>query len=112
MNFGVFAEYSYYFFFDINFVMTNVFIAFLLFGVYGFIGYAVARLMGMSKQERISIFIAMTWVNNMLVVVFAQQFFNIQIAALAAFFNIPYFAGILILRKTLARGIKVDNHID
>ncbi len=103
MNFAVFAEYSYYFFFEISFVFENILIAFLLFGVYGFIGYTVARLMGLNKQEEISIFIAMTWVNNMLVVVFAQQFFNIQIAALSAFFNIPYYVGILILKRTLAR---------
>lgn len=103
MNFGVFAKYSYYFFFDITFVLENVLIAFLLFGVYGFMGYTFARFMGLDKQERISVFIAMTWVNNMLVVVFAQQFFNAQIAALSAFFNVPYYVGILILKMTMAR---------
>ncbi|MEJ7640961.1 MAG: arsenic resistance protein [Candidatus Nitrosocosmicus sp.] len=106
MNFGVFAEYSHYFFFDITFVLDNVLIAFLLFCVYGFVGYAFARLMGLDKQGRVSVFIAMTWVNNMLVVVFAQQFFNIQIAALSAFFNVPYYLGILILKLTLAREIR------
>ncbi|MBA3977387.1 MAG: arsenic resistance protein [Nitrosopumilus sp.] len=105
MNFGVFAKYSYYFFFDITFVLENVLIAFLLFGVYGFMGYTFARFMGLDKQERISVFIAMTWVNNMLVVVFAQQFFNPQIAALSAFFNVPYYVGILILKMTVARQI-------
>jgi BASS family bile acid:Na+ symporter len=106
MNFGVFAEYSHYFFFDITFVLNNVLIAFLLFCVYGFAGYAFARLMGLDKQGRVSVFIAMTWVNNMLVVVFAQQFFSTQIAALSAFFNVPYYLGILILRLTLARDIR------
>ncbi len=106
MNFGVFAKYSHYFFFDIAFVMNNVLIAFLLFCVYGFVGYTFARLMGLDKQGRISAFIAMTWVNNMLVVVFAQQFFSVQIAALSALFNVPYYAGILILKLTLAREIR------
>jgi BASS family bile acid:Na+ symporter len=109
MNFGVFAEYSDYFIFDIDFVLENILIAFLLFGVYGFIGYVFARLMGLNKNERISIFIAMTWVNNMLVVVFAQQFFNVHVAALSAFFNVPYYVGILILKKTLARGIPINS---
>jgi BASS family bile acid:Na+ symporter len=109
MNFGVFAEYSDYFFFDIYFVLENILIAFLLFGIYGFMGYAFARSIGLNKNERISIFIAMAWVNNMLVVVFAQQFFNIHVAALSAFFNVPYYIGILVLKKTLARGIRINN---
>jgi bile acid:Na+ symporter, BASS family len=104
MNFGVFAKYSNYFFFNLDFVFKNIIIAFLLFAVYGFIGYSIARLLGMNKHERMSIFIAMTYVNNMLVIVFAQQFFNMQIAALSAFFNIPYYTGILILKKFVERG--------
>lgn len=109
MNFGVFSKYSHYFFVDPEFVLNNIILAFSLFGVYGFIGYVVVRLMGMNKQEGYSIFIAMTYVNNMLVVVFAQQFFNIQIAALSAFYNIPYCIGILILKQAVTRRINTSN---
>jgi BASS family bile acid:Na+ symporter len=69
--------------------------------LYGFIGYFFARFIGLDKRERLSIFIAMSYVNNMLVVVFAQQFFNTQVAALSAFYNIPYYIGILILQKSI-----------
>lgn len=103
MNFSIFAKYSNYFFFNLDFVLENIIIAFLLFAVHGFIGYSIARLLGMNKHERISIFIAMTYVNNMLIIVFAQQFFNMQIVALSAFFNIPHYMGILILKKFVKR---------
>ena len=44
-------------------------------------------------------FIAMAYVNNILVAVFAEQFFGIQSAVLPASYNIPYFVGIIILEK-------------
>ncbi len=44
--------------------------------------------------------ISMIYINNILIVVFAQQFFGTEVAALAAFFNIPYYVGILLLKKT------------
>ena len=40
----------------------------------------------------------MSYVNNILVTVFAQQFFGSQVAALAAFYNIPYYFGIILLK--------------
>jgi BASS family bile acid:Na+ symporter len=101
MNFAVFAKYSNLFFFNSNFVITNILISFSLFFLFGFIGYFFAKFIGLDKRERLSIFIAMSYVNNMLVVVFAQQFFNTQVAALAAFYNIPYYIGILILQKSI-----------
>ncbi|MDQ4074382.1 MAG: arsenic resistance protein [Thermoproteota archaeon] len=108
LNFGVFAKYSHFFFLSPSFVMENVLIAFALYGTYGFTGYFFALLLGMDKQERMSIFIAMTYVNNMLVVVFAQQFFGEHVAALAAFFNIPYYCGIVILGITFSRLFRVN----
>jgi len=44
-------------------------------------------------------FIAMAYVNNILVTVFAEQFFGIQSAVLPALYNIPYFIGIIILKS-------------
>ncbi len=43
----------------------------------------------------------MTYVNNTLVMVFAAQFFGPQVAALAAIYNLPYYAGILVLKKLM-----------
>jgi bile acid:Na+ symporter, BASS family len=101
INLGVFAKYS-YFFFSSPFITTeNIVLAFILFGYYGLVGYGLSRLMGLSKDDRISTIISMIYVNNILIVVFAQQFFGTDIAALAAFFNIPYYVGILLLKKIL-----------
>jgi bile acid:Na+ symporter, BASS family len=107
MNYAVFAKYSSFFFHNLNFVLDNILIAFVLFTFYGFVGYFFAKVVGLDKNERISIFIAMSYVNNMLVVVLAQQFFNIQVAALSAFYNIPYYLGILLLHKAIASKISI-----
>jgi bile acid:Na+ symporter, BASS family len=100
INLGVFAKYSYFFFFNSLVTIENIILAFILFGYYGLTGYSISRLMGLSKDERISTMISMIYINNILIVVFAQQFFGTEVAALAAFFNIPYYVGILLLKKT------------
>jgi bile acid:Na+ symporter, BASS family len=40
----------------------------------------------------------MSYVNNVLVAVFAFQFFGPQVAALAALYNIPYYIGNVVIR--------------
>jgi bile acid:Na+ symporter, BASS family len=100
INLGVFAKYSYFFFYNSLVTVENIILAFILFGYYGLTGYGISRLMGLSKDDRISTIISMIYINNILIVVFAQQFFETEIAALAAFFNIPYYLGILLLKKT------------
>jgi bile acid:Na+ symporter, BASS family len=44
----------------------------------------------------------MTYISNVLVVVLAHQFFDISTEALAAFYQIPYYVGLLFLKKLLA----------
>jgi len=100
INLGVFAKYSYFFFSNSLVTVENIILAFILFGYYGLTGYSISRLMGLSKDERISTMISMIYINNILIVVFAQQFFGTEVAVLAAFFNIPYYVGILLLKKT------------
>jgi bile acid:Na+ symporter, BASS family len=100
INLGVFAKYSYFFFSNSLVTIENIILAFILFGYYGLTGYSISRLMGLSKDDRISTMISMIYINNILIVVFAQQFFGTEVAALAAFFNIPYYVGILLLKKT------------
>jgi BASS family bile acid:Na+ symporter len=41
-------------------------------------------------------------VNNVLVAVFALQFFGAPVAALAALYNIPYYAGIVAIKRMVA----------
>ena len=90
-------------------------IAFLLFGVYGTVGYTLALVVSREKNsitndsksntkesKRTAAtegLIAMAYVNNILVAVFAEQFFGIQSAVLPALYNIPYYIGIIILKK-------------
>jgi bile acid:Na+ symporter, BASS family len=105
INLGLFGKFSNYFFKDPLFVVGTTALACALFAVYGLLGYIVdAVFLGNNKStssqrkgERLSAFISMSYVNNILVAVFAQQFFGSQVAALAVFYNIPYYIGILIL---------------
>jgi bile acid:Na+ symporter, BASS family len=48
------------------------------------------------KGDLISSFISLSYINNVLVAIFAQQFFGPKVAALAAFYNIPYYIGIVL----------------
>jgi BASS family bile acid:Na+ symporter len=125
INMALFSKFSTYFFESPLFVIEMVLVAFILFGIYGIAGYAltlfttgitsrttserkIAPLTNDSKSstkiERkrsaaIDGLIAMAYVNNILVAIFAEQFFGIQTAVLPALYNIPYYIGILILKK-------------
>ena len=101
INFAMFANYSTYFITNQILVLEITLISFLLYGAYGLLGYLFVILASKKTaiDERIAGFIAMTYINNILVVVFAQQFFGTEVAALSAFYNIPYYVGILILKK-------------
>ncbi|MGD1836671.1 MAG: bile acid:sodium symporter [Nitrososphaeraceae archaeon] len=103
INFTMFAIFSDYFFQDISFVITNIIIASMLFTVYGLIGYFVVitinRKKEITKEDKITGFTSMAYINNIIIAVFALEFFSIEVAALAVFYNIPYYFGILILKK-------------
>ena len=115
INLGMFARFSNYFFEDPVFVLTTTALAFALFGTYGLFGYVIDAIFFSNnnigtitknehenKSDRLSAFISMSYVNNILVAVFAQDFFGSHVAALAAFYNIPYYVGILILLKSIS----------
>ena len=115
INMAVFSKISIYFFESPLFVIKMTLIAFLLFGVYGTVGYTLALVVSREKRSNTNDsksyikelkrtgategLIAMAYVNNILVVVFAEQFFGIQSALLPALYNIPYYIGIIILKK-------------
>jgi bile acid:Na+ symporter, BASS family len=61
-----------------------------------------------SRKDKISGLIAISYVNNILVTVFAQQFFGSEIAALAAFYNMPYYIGIIFLKIFYSKLIKIS----
>ena len=115
INMAMFSKISIYFFESPLFVIEMTLIAFLLFGVYGTVGYTLTLVVSREKKSitndsksntkeskhtaAIEGLIAMAYVNNILVVVFAEQFFGIQSAILPALYNIPYYIGIIILKK-------------
>jgi BASS family bile acid:Na+ symporter len=100
INFGIFAKYSNYFFSQYTFVITMTVAAFALYFVYGLIGYLSAFLLEKKdKSFRIAAFVIMSYVNNILVVVFASKFFGSEIAALAAFYNLSYYSMIIPMKK-------------
>jgi BASS family bile acid:Na+ symporter len=96
INMGMFATLSGFFFTDQLFVLQTLAGSSLAYAAFAAAGYA-----GAPKGERAAGLISMTYVNNTLVMVFAAQFFGPQVAALAAIYNLPYYAGILVLKKIM-----------
>ena len=115
INMAVFSKISIYFFESPLFVIEMTLIDFLLFSLYGTVGYTLTLVVSRekksitndsksnTKESKLTAategLIAMAYVNNILVVVFAEQFFGIQSAVLPALYNIPYYIGIIILKK-------------
>ena len=100
INFGIFAKYSDYFFSQYSFVISMTVAAFTLYFIYGTIGYLSAFFLEKKdKSFGIAAFVIMSYVNNILVVVFASKFFGSEIAALAAFYNLSYYSMIIPMKK-------------
>ena len=113
INFAIFSKFSSYFFLELSFVITTTIVAFVLFTVFAITGYFVLYLMNKGSstatKDKISGLIALSYVNNILVTVFAQQFFGSQVAALAAFYNMPYYIGIILLKILHSKLIRVSS---
>ncbi len=100
MNLGIYAKFSNYFISEYSFVTTMIIAVFVLFFVYGLIGYFTSYIIGKKdKSSRVAAFVIMSYVNNTLVVVFASQFFGTEVAALAAFYNLAYYGLMVPLKK-------------
>ncbi|MGH9992816.1 MAG: bile acid:sodium symporter family protein [Nitrososphaera sp.] len=100
INFGMFAKFSGYFYNEQAFLIQTVATAFLCYAAYGLAGYLTAA---GSRGERAAGLISMTYINNVLVAVLAFQFFGPAVAALAALYNIPYYAGIVAIKKFMSK---------
>jgi BASS family bile acid:Na+ symporter len=94
----MFAKFAGFFYSEQTFLLQTVATAFLCYATYCLVGYMGAR---GSLQEKRAGLIAMSYVNNVLVAVFAFQFFGSQVAALAALYNIPYYVGIIAIKKVI-----------
>jgi bile acid:Na+ symporter, BASS family len=100
INFTIFSKFSSYFYLELPFVIDTTILAFVLFAIFAITGYLILFFINKesSRKDKISGLIAISYVNNILVTVFAQQFFGSQVAALAAFYNMPYYIGIILLK--------------
>jgi bile acid:Na+ symporter, BASS family len=98
INYGMFAKFAGYFYSEQTFLLQTMATAFLCYAAYCLVGYAGAT---GSFQEKRAGLITMSYVNNVLVAVFAFQFFGSQVAALAALYNIPYYIGIVVIKKII-----------
>jgi len=85
INFGMFAKFSGFFYSEEWFLLGTVATAFG------------------GRYERTAGLIAMSYINNVLVAVFAYQFFGSAVAALAALYNLPYYVGIIVIKKFIPR---------
>jgi BASS family bile acid:Na+ symporter len=112
INFAIFSNFSIYFYFESSFVIFTTVIAILLFIVFAITGYFMLYFINRDSSIRykISGLIVMSYVNNILVTVVAQQFFGSQVAALAAFYNIPYYMGIILLKVFFSRKVKISSN--
>lgn len=98
INWGMFAKFADFFYSEQTFLLQTITTAFLCYAAYCLVGYIGT--VGNSRQEKRAGLIAMSYVNNVLVAVFAFQFFGSHVAALAALYNIPYYIGIIVIKKT------------
>jgi bile acid:Na+ symporter, BASS family len=98
INWGLFAKFAEFFYSEQTFLLQTVATAFLCYAAYCLVGYVGAT---GSLQEKRAGLIATSYINNVLVAVFAFQFFGSQVAALAALYNIPYYIGIIAIKKVI-----------
>jgi len=111
INFAIFSRFSNYFYVDLSLITITSIIAFALFALFAITGYLILNLdsRDSSRKYKISGLITMSYVNNILVTVFAQQFFGSQVAALAAFYNMPYYMGIIFLKILCSKLLRIRN---
>lgn len=101
MNLGIYSKFSNYFISEYSFVIIMIIASFVLFFVYGFIGYIASYIIGEKKDKssKAASFVIMSYINNTLVIVFASQFFGTEAGALAAFYNLAYYGLMVPLKK-------------
>ncbi len=102
INLGVFALYSSFFFSQADQVLTALLLTCALAGVY----FAVVWLMGPLSGWRMDLISAgsgLIFINNVLIVVFAANFFGPRNPLLAALYLVPLYVMLLPLRLLAAR---------
>jgi len=96
INLGVFSRYSNFFFQSPSTILIAVLVAIALFALYHFIGFV--SLVTASVEMKMTAGISMANMNNVLIIVFASQFFGPLEATLAAMYMVPFFGSIPLLK--------------
>ena len=93
---AVFGKYSPFFFREPGQIVVAIVAAFLLSALYMTIGSLLLH--GRRREDQLAGGISMTFLNNIVVVVFSSQFFGPRAATLAAMYLLPFFAMIIPIR--------------
>ncbi|MCJ7685329.1 MAG: hypothetical protein MUO68_13665, partial [Desulfobacteraceae bacterium] len=96
INLGVFSRYAGYFHQNPGTVINAVLVAIALGGIYFVVG--LLSLWGSSVANQLAAVITLGNVNNVLVLVFASEFFGPLEPTLAAMYMIPFFGLIFLMR--------------
>ena len=96
INLGVFSKYAGFFQQNPLIIMEATLVAFILGGIYLLVGFLVSW--KESVKNQLSSIICLGNVNNVLVIVFASEFFGPLEPTLSAMYMIPFFGLILPLR--------------
>ena len=96
INLGVFSRYSNFFYQSPSTILIAVLAAIALFMLYHLIG--IVSLVTASIEMKMTAGISMANMNNVLIIVFASQFFGPLEATLAAMYMVPFFGSIPLLK--------------
>jgi len=99
INFGVFSQYSSFFYQNAGQILVAVGLAHVLSVIYYFVGFAVTP--GEKQGDRLAAGASLAMINNVLVIVFSSGFFGPLCPTLAAMYVFPFFTMIVPVKLTL-----------
>jgi BASS family bile acid:Na+ symporter len=108
VNLGVFSKYSAFFFRHPSRIVVSVAVAYVLSVVYYLAGFFLA--LREESAQRLAAGVSLAILNNVLVIVFASEFFGPLAATVAAMYMFPYYTMIVPAKLAAARIQKVTAH--
>jgi BASS family bile acid:Na+ symporter len=103
ISLGIFSSYSDFLLANAGEVAVAVGLAFVLAFLYSGLGLLVARL-ARGRAEGLTGATCLTFVNNVLIVVFSFRFFDPQAPLLSAMYMLPFFVMLIPLRRVRGSG--------
>ncbi len=107
INFGVFSKYSRFFHENISQIGLAVVVAYVLSVIYYFVGYIMFPRRTMA--ERLAAGVSLAAMNNVLVIMFASEFFGPLSPTLAAVYMFPYYTMIVPVKLLAAWASKKES---